>query len=196
MSNRERFRRTVSGSWAIAVSLGVLWTLFVFASLSQFLVAQTLKPVNKHGNIIGNVIIYNLVNINGQLGLNVKFQPANGDMNIINNAHLNWWQGADRPDRPGYPRVDPQNINGPLPGPGGDDNDPSYYTNNERSGNGVNGGFNPNTIFIRITMVQIRTGNNQDFFLIQNIRNSITQSITILPAIIVKYNWHYFKFIF
>lgn len=147
MSNRERFRRTVSGSWAIAVLLGVLWSLFVFASLSQFLVAQTLKPVNKHGNLIGNVIIYNLVNINGHLGLNVKFQPVNGDLNIINTAHLNWWQGYYRPDDPGYPRIDPQNINGPLPGQQGDDDDPSYYTNNERSGNGVPGGFNPNTIF-------------------------------------------------
>ncbi|MBU0691092.1 hypothetical protein KKH18_04680, partial [bacterium] len=138
MSARERYGRTISAAWTAATTLGLIWIVFVCASFSDFIVAQQVIPVNKHGNIIGNVILYNLVNTgnpNNPWKVNVGFFPANGDMNIIQNCHLNWWQIAHRNDRPGYPRQDLQNGN-TLPGNPGDDNDPSYYTNDDRANNG------------------------------------------------------------
>ncbi|MBU1919335.1 hypothetical protein KKG66_00695, partial [bacterium] len=97
MSARERYGRTISAAWTAATTLGLIWIVFVCASFSDFIVAQQVIPVNKHGNIIGNVILYNLVNTgnpNNPWKVNVGFFPANGDMNIIQNCHLNWWQIA------------------------------------------------------------------------------------------------------
>jgi len=41
---------------------------------------------------------------------------------------IQWWQLAERLDRPGYPRIDPQSGGSGLPGAKGEDEDPAYYS--------------------------------------------------------------------
>ncbi len=45
-----------------------------------------------------------------------------------NGSKLEWWQLAERQDRPGYPRIDPQSGGSGLPGAKGEDEDPAYYS--------------------------------------------------------------------
>lgn len=43
-------------------------------------------------------------------------------------SEFQWWQLAERDDRPGYPRIDPQSGGSGLPGARGEDEDPAYYS--------------------------------------------------------------------
>lgn len=42
-----------------------------------------------------------------------------------------WWQLAEREDRSGYPRIDPQSGGSGLPGARGEDEDPAYYSESD-----------------------------------------------------------------
>lgn len=146
---------TVRPAVATAVVLGIGWILFVVVSLSEFVGIAWANHVPSHvggqnviigGVLVGRVELYRLL---GNRGLNVYFHPANNDLNVINTYGLNWWQAVNRPQEPGVPdHIDTINSSSALPGvPPGDDNDPSYYTNNERTHHVGPPGFNPNQIF-------------------------------------------------
>ena len=155
MTEPRESRRTVGQAAVGAVVLGCVWILFVAACLSDFVGLAWANHRPGHiggrnviigGVLVGRVELYNLI---GGRTLNVYFHPANGDLNVINQYGLNWWQAVNRPEEPGVPdHMDTQNItNGLANANPGDDNDPSYYTNAERTPHNGAPSFNPNQIF-------------------------------------------------
>jgi len=148
-------KRSVRHATAVAVALGFIWVAFVAVSLSEFVTKAWAEHTPDHiggrnvvigGVLVGRVELYRLI---GGRGLNVYFHPANGDLNVINQYGLNWWQAVNRPQEPGVAdHIDTLNVSTGLPGvPPGDDNDPSYYTNAERTPHVGPPTFNPNQIF-------------------------------------------------
>lgn len=63
----------------------------------------------------------------GQLELSF----AGMDAGAVTRFRLEWWQLAEREDRPGYPRIDPQSGGSGLPGAKGEDEDPAYYSRSD-----------------------------------------------------------------
>lgn len=61
--------------------------------------------------------------------LRLAFEPY-GELGI-REQEIEWWQLAERQDRPGYPRIDPQSGGSGLPGARGEDEDPAYYSVND-----------------------------------------------------------------
>lgn len=51
--------------------------------------------------------------------------------NLAEERNFEWWQLAEREDRSGYPRIDPQSGGSGLPGAKGEDEDPAYYSESD-----------------------------------------------------------------
>jgi hypothetical protein len=102
------------------------------------------RPVMLDGVLLGYVELRPLAMENGLWSLDVYFEPLNGELGIVRENNLRWWQIAEREGREGYPRIDMQRGS-TLPGSPGDDDDPAYYTLSEKLGLG--GHFTPDEIF-------------------------------------------------
>ena len=96
------------------------------------------------GKLLGFVKLKQLELKNGLWSLDVCFDPIDRDIGIVREHQLRWWQIVDRKGWEGYPRMDLQQGSD-LPGSPGDDDDPAYYTRNEKLGLG--GYFSPEEIF-------------------------------------------------
>jgi len=144
VSPRNSRTRLLRATATVSMAMSLVWVLFVLASLvnpGSLAWAQTaIQNVVVNGVVVGRVELFNLV---GNRGLNVRFHPANNDLNVINIYRLNWWQAVNRPQDVSVPdHIDTINESSTLPGvPPGDDNDPSYYTNDDRTSNGFPGIF-------------------------------------------------------
>ncbi|MBU1637738.1 hypothetical protein KKC97_08755 [bacterium] len=102
------------------------------------------RPVMLNGELLGYVELRPLELKNGLWSLDVFFEPLNQNLGVVRARQLRWWQIVDREDREGYPRMDLQRGSS-LPGSPGDDDDPAYYTRDEKLGLG--GYFSPQEIF-------------------------------------------------
>lgn len=141
--------------WAFAVAAGLIWIAFVAASLSPVVIAGGNVAVGSRNVYVNNVYVGNLelFNLVGNRGINCMFHPVNNDLNIVGNFHLNWLQVWNRPNNqtgqyntynhpnfnqhtiPNSQGIDPPN-GGYNYQPGGSDNQPFYYANNDHHGNG------------------------------------------------------------
>lgn len=81
-----------------------------------------LAIVDSRGETLGHIEVRPL-GLDGTLRL--AFEPDSGTRN---SSSIEWWQLAEREDRPGYPRIDPQSGGSGLPGAKGEDEDPAYYS--------------------------------------------------------------------
>lgn len=80
-------------------------------------------PVTLGGEYLGEIELTPL-SLDGQLHLGF----TGGEADVVTRYRLEWWQLAEREDRPGYPRIDPQSGGSGLPGAKGEDEDPAYYS--------------------------------------------------------------------
>lgn len=87
---------------------------------------SALVPVVKDGDTLGYTNLRPL-SIHGELRLAFVPEPSGGAGAPL----LEWWQLAERQDRPGYPRIDPQSGGSGLPGAKGEDEDPAYYSKSD-----------------------------------------------------------------
>ncbi|MCB9357926.1 MAG: hypothetical protein H6506_02315 [Calditrichaeota bacterium] len=99
----------------------LLGCLFWFGDRSTGVVHFGVLAVQDGKEPLGRVELWPLTP-GGELRL--AFKPHHG----ANTENLEWWQLAERQDRPGYPRVDPQSGGSGLPGARGEDEDPAYYS--------------------------------------------------------------------
>lgn len=83
-------------------------------------------PVVKDGDTLGLVEL-NQLSVYGELRLAFVEKPTA----TVRDLKLEWWQLAERQDRPGYPRIDPQSGGSGLPGAKGEDEDPAYYSSKD-----------------------------------------------------------------
>jgi len=131
----------------IASALAVLcaWAVFFGAGVARTLKNPTTnRPVVYNGQELGFVELKPLKLKNRLWRLEVFFEPVDQNLGIVREHQLRWWQVVDREGWEGYPRMDLQRGTG-LPGSPGDDDDPAYYTRNEKLG--IGGHFSPEEIF-------------------------------------------------
>lgn len=119
----------------------VFWGAYVSGQTKN---PATHRPVLLKGNLLGYVELRPLEFKDGLWNLDVFFAPSNRNLGVVRENELRWWQIVDRETWDGYPRMDLQRGSS-LPGSPGDDDDPAYYTRDEKLGLG--GYFSPQEIF-------------------------------------------------
>lgn len=95
------------------------------ADEAKFKGDNRLTVKDRSGSVIGEIEV-NPLGRDGSLRLAFVRKPE-----IRNDRRFEWWQLAEREDRPGYPRVDPQSGGSGLPGAKGEDEDPAYYSESD-----------------------------------------------------------------
>jgi len=127
------------------LALAGAWAIFWGASNSGSMKNPArVRPVIQHGTLLGYVELKPLEYKHDLWNLDVYFEPLGKNLGLVRDHHLRWWQIVDRNGWDGYPRMDLQRGTH-LPGSPGDDDDPAYYTRDEKLGLG--GYFSPEEIF-------------------------------------------------
>jgi hypothetical protein len=132
-------------SIAFLLSLAGAWAIFWGASdAGSIRDSARIRAVVHQGELLGYVELKPLELKHNLWSLDVFFNPLDRNLGVVREHKLRWWQIVDREGWEGYPRMDLQRGTY-LPGSPGDDDDPAYYTRDEKLGRG--GFFSPEEIF-------------------------------------------------
>ncbi|MBK6765740.1 MAG: hypothetical protein IPG71_05215 [bacterium] len=111
-----------SWRWPLLIAVGLTGLVLWGGQRSEGAAVGRL-PVFAASSQIGEIELRHL-SPDGQLRLGFK----GAGVDAVSQHRLEWWQLAEREDRPGYPRIDPQSGGSGLPGAKGEDEDPAYYS--------------------------------------------------------------------
>ncbi len=110
---------------AASAVLLVLLAGFTRVGQSEFNGPFRLAVADEAGRHLGEIEV-NPLDADGALRLGFARDPS-----LPETYKIQWWQLAEREDRSGYPRIDPQSGGSGLPGAKGEDEDPAYYSESD-----------------------------------------------------------------